>query len=102
MALVTISGYPCSGKSTRANQLKGAFEEKLADPSYTGQIEKVVIVSDDLLSLTRQAYDGKSSLSAYSPLHRLNIAYAQMGRKRSHSALPFSRQCNAPLQTTQS
>lgn len=59
MALITISGYPCSGKSTRAIQLKDAFEEQLADPSYDGPVKKVVVVSDDLLSLTRQAYDGR-------------------------------------------
>ena len=59
MALITISGYPCSGKSTRANQLKDALEKQLGDPSYDGPVKKVVIVSDDMLSLTRQAYDGK-------------------------------------------
>jgi hypothetical protein len=59
MALLTISGYPCSGKSIRTNQLKDAFEEQLADPSYNGPVKKVVVVSDDLLNLTRQAYDGK-------------------------------------------
>jgi len=66
MALITISGYPCSGKSTRASQLKGAFEEQLVDPSYNGPVKKVVLISDDLLNLTREAYDGKylSSLAS--------------------------------------
>lgn len=63
MALITISGYPCSGKTIRANQLKDAFEEQLADPSYNGPVKKIVIVSDDLLNLTREVYDGKESLS---------------------------------------
>jgi len=59
MALITISGYPCSGKTTRANQLKDAFEKQLADPPYNGPVKNVVLVSDDLLNLERQAYDGK-------------------------------------------
>lgn len=72
MALITISGYPCSGKSTRANQLKDAFEQQLANPSYNGPVKKVVLVSDDLLNLSRQAYDGKY-LSALVQLYRLII-----------------------------
>lgn len=74
MALITISGYPCSGKSTRANQLKSAFEEQLVNPSYNGPVKRVVLVSDDLLNLTREAYDGKYR-SALVPMYDLIIAH---------------------------
>jgi protein KTI12 len=73
MALITISGFPCSGKSTRASQLKDAFEEQLVNPSYNGSVKKVVLISDDSLNLTRQAYDGKC-LSSLAPLDNLIIA----------------------------
>lgn len=101
MALITISGYPCSGKSTRANQLKDAFEQQLADLSYNGPVKKVVLVSDDLLNLSRQAYDGKY-LYELAPLYSLIIVHVQMGGKKSHSALLSSRQCSAFLRKIQS
>jgi len=68
MALITISGYPCSGKSIRASQLKDAFEKQLVNPLYNGPVKKVVLISDDLLNLTREAYDGKY-LSSLTPLY---------------------------------
>ncbi len=74
MALITISGYPCSGKSTRANQLKDAFEQQLADPSYNGPVKKVVLVSDELLNLSRQAYDG-NYFPAIAPVYGLIIVH---------------------------
>lgn len=58
MALITITGYPCSGKSRRAQQLKGYLESKLADPEYRGPTLKVVLLSDDDLNLSRSVYDG--------------------------------------------
>ena len=58
MALVTISGYPSSGKSTRALQLKKYFEEKISEPSYEGSLKTVVLISDDSLELTRDGYNG--------------------------------------------
>lgn len=58
MALVTISGYPCSGKTTRALKLKEAFEQRLSDPAYAGPVTKVVLISDDTLELSREAYSG--------------------------------------------
>lgn len=59
MALITITGYPCSGKTRRANQLKAALESRLQDPSYSGPQFKVKILSDDELNLTRDAYKGR-------------------------------------------
>ena len=58
MALITISGYPCSGKSTRAEQLRQHLEERLQDPSYAGPQLKVVVLSDDTLNLSRDVYNG--------------------------------------------
>ncbi|KAH8107968.1 chromatin associated protein KTI12 [Cristinia sonorae] len=61
MALITISGYPCSGKSTRAKQLKDSLERRLQDPSYTGPSLKVVILNDDTLNISRDAYSNSRS-----------------------------------------
>jgi len=58
MALITISGYPCSGKTTRALQIKEALEQRIKDDSYTGPITKIVLISDDTLGLSRGGYDG--------------------------------------------
>lgn len=58
MALITVTGYPCSGKSKRAQQLKEYLESKLADPEYHGPTLKVVLLSDDVLNLSRSVYDG--------------------------------------------
>jgi protein KTI12 len=58
MALVTISGYPCSGKTTRALQIRDAFEKRLSDDSYAGPVTKVVLISDDTLGLSREGYNG--------------------------------------------
>ncbi|GJE97735.1 chromatin associated protein KTI12 [Phanerochaete sordida] len=61
MALITISGYPCSGKTRRAHQIKAALERRLEDPSYAGPQLKVVIVSDDTLNISRDAYKDSRS-----------------------------------------
>jgi protein KTI12 len=58
MALVTFSGYPSSGKTHRAIQLKEHLERRLADPTYNDQGLKVVILSDDSLNIDRSSYDG--------------------------------------------
>ena len=59
MAFITISGYPASGKTRRAEQLKQHFERRLQDPAYDGPPLKVVIVSDDSLNLPRSVYNGE-------------------------------------------
>lgn len=61
MALVTISGLPCSGKSYRATQFKQFFEDKITDPSYSGPLAKVVIISDHNLNVQRSAYNDSRS-----------------------------------------
>jgi protein KTI12 len=58
MALVTVSGFPSSGKSRRALQLKEQLENHIQDDAYQGPLSKVVILSDDTLNLARNVYDG--------------------------------------------
>ena len=58
MALITITGYPSSGKSKRAQQLREYLESRLADPEYHGPTLKVAVLSDDNLNLSRSVYDG--------------------------------------------
>ncbi|KAL7418918.1 kti12, chromatin associated [Cryptotrichosporon argae] len=57
MALITITGYPCSGKSTRAHELRRHFEGRLADPTYTGPPLSVVVVDDEGSHVSRAVYD---------------------------------------------
>ena len=53
MALLTITGYPCSGKTRRVEQLKAFFASQLgAEPAY-----KIVHLSDDALHVPRSVYD---------------------------------------------
>ena len=59
MALITFTGYPSSGKSRRAAQLKGALESRLQDPTYAGPQLKVVVISDDTLNISRDSYRGE-------------------------------------------
>lgn len=59
MALITLAGFPAAGKSTRTAQLVDVLTARIADPDYQGPIQKVVIVSDDSLGLTRECYDGR-------------------------------------------
>jgi len=58
MALITISGYPCSGKTRRANELKAYFENSLASPDYAGPKLKVLVISDDSVNIKREVYNG--------------------------------------------
>jgi tRNA uridine 5-carbamoylmethylation protein Kti12 len=60
MALITISGYPCSGKSRRAAQIKEHIERRIAGPDYTGPALSVTVLSDDTLNIGREAYNGES------------------------------------------
>ncbi|EIN11621.1 chromatin associated protein KTI12 [Punctularia strigosozonata HHB-11173 SS5] len=79
MALITVSGYPSSGKTRRAEQLRAHLEQRLADPSYIGPKLKVVVVSDDTLSLPRSVYnDSRSEKPARGAL--FTAAQRAMGR----------------------
>ncbi|KAH9839280.1 chromatin associated protein KTI12 [Rhodofomes roseus] len=60
MALITISGFPSSGKSRRAHQIKAHLESRMQEPSYSGPRLKVSIISDDELNIDRSVYgDGR-------------------------------------------
>ena len=65
MAMITISGYPCSGKSRRVEQLRSHLEARLQDPSYDGPQLKVVVVSDDSLNIPRSVYAGNAIFFDY-------------------------------------
>jgi len=61
MALITFSGYPSSGKTRRAIQLKDYLDRHLLDPPYNGQAQKVVILSDNSVNIDRSSYDDSRS-----------------------------------------
>ncbi|KAF9000371.1 chromatin associated protein KTI12 [Hymenopellis radicata] len=61
MALITISGYPCSGKTRRAQQISEFIEYKLKEPEYTGPQYKIVVISDHSLNISRSAYNDSRS-----------------------------------------
>ncbi|KZS88266.1 chromatin associated protein KTI12 [Sistotremastrum niveocremeum HHB9708] len=57
MALITVTGYPCSGKSKRVNdELVPSLQRRIDDPSYTGPIKRIVVLSDDSLNIPRSVY----------------------------------------------
>ncbi|KAK9493362.1 chromatin associated protein KTI12 [Lipomyces doorenjongii] len=49
MPIILITGYPCSGKSTRANEIVAAFKAKAPD-------RKVHLVSDEMLEIDKSVY----------------------------------------------
>ncbi|KIJ49474.1 hypothetical protein M422DRAFT_59230 [Sphaerobolus stellatus SS14] len=61
MALVTFTGYPASGKTRRAQELKSYLESRFKSPEYSGKPNKVVYISDDTLSLQRTVYNDSRS-----------------------------------------
>lgn len=71
MALITFSGYPCSGKTTRAIQIKESLEHHLQDASYQGPLKRVTILSDDLLNLDRAVYDRRFLRVCCPPVYSL-------------------------------
>ena len=58
MALVTLTGFPVSGKSKRAQQLLSHLDARLGSPCYAGPKLKVIVISDDGLNIPRSAYNG--------------------------------------------
>ncbi|GAA5843145.1 hypothetical protein JCM9279_001875 [Rhodotorula babjevae] len=59
MAMVTLCGFPCSGKSTRAAQLASFLDAKLADPACPPKHRprKVVVLNDESLGISKRSYD---------------------------------------------
>jgi protein KTI12 len=68
MAMITFSGYPSSGKSTRAKELSQFLESKLASPSCSPSTSrlKVVIINDESLGISKGSYDGAFLRSVWS------------------------------------
>jgi len=61
MALITISGYPSSGKSRRVTQLQGYLTTQLQCPMYEGPYHTIEVISDDTVDLERSVYDESRS-----------------------------------------
>ncbi|EJT81038.1 hypothetical protein GGTG_01026 [Gaeumannomyces tritici R3-111a-1] len=55
MPLVMVTGYPTSGKSTRARQLHADFSERVQTPA--GSKYRVHMISDQTLGISRAVYD---------------------------------------------
>lgn len=60
MALITIVGFPCSGKSTRASQIKEYLEKRIRNES-DGPKLGIVLVDDDNSHVPRSTYDSQST-----------------------------------------
>jgi protein KTI12 len=56
MALVTIVGFPCCGKSTRASQIKEYLEKRIREEAEGPRLG-VVLVDDDNSHVPRSTYD---------------------------------------------
>ena len=91
MAFITISGFPCSGKSRRAEQLRAHLERRLEDPSYEGPQLKVVVVSDDTLNIPRSVYDGEHAFRTSSATEK--ITGLQMVEQKNLHGVHCSPQC---------
>lgn len=61
MALVTFSGFPCSGKTTRARQLETYLSHRLSLPDCPPHLARtrVLVINDESLSLSKAVYDGQ-------------------------------------------
>lgn len=58
MALITLSGFPAAGKSTRAVQICDFLSNKILSTDYNGPIKKILVISDHSLAISRSVYDG--------------------------------------------
>jgi hypothetical protein len=72
MALVTFSGYPSSGKTRRAIQLKEHLNRRLADPSCNA-LRQVIVLSDDSLNIDRSSYNGTVPLPLRLPCQSITM-----------------------------
>ena len=62
MVLLTISGFPSSGKTTRARELAAFFDTKIAASDVPAiKRLKVAVINDESLNLSKTAYDGTFS-----------------------------------------
>jgi len=56
-----VTGFPCSGKTTRAEQLRNHIQNKIKDEEYSGPLKTVVVINDDALNILRSSYDDSKS-----------------------------------------
>lgn len=75
MALVTVVGFPCSGKSRLAEALVESIKQRLEAPEYAGPKLEVVLVSDETSHVSRAVYDSEW------PSDRKTFAFA---RREAH------------------
>lgn len=61
MALITVSGFPSSGKTRFVEALRLSFEARLQDPAYAGPSLEVKRIEDDLAHLGRESYSGPAT-----------------------------------------
>ncbi|KAJ2888188.1 kti12, chromatin associated [Coemansia aciculifera] len=61
MPLIMMTGYPSSGKSTRALELRQLFEARLAEPQHQHRRLTVQIINDASLGVTHDAYGSASA-----------------------------------------
>ncbi|WFD37047.1 kti12, chromatin associated [Malassezia cuniculi] len=61
MALLVVTGPPCSGRSTHA----AAIERYLSERLGTSELESVVVVRDDDVHASRSVYDKSRARAAY-------------------------------------
>jgi protein KTI12 len=61
MALITLTGFPCAGKTRRAEQIRSHLEAFLKDAAYSGPHLAVSYLSDDVLNIDRHVYDGQDT-----------------------------------------
>ncbi|KAG6864792.1 hypothetical protein C0991_007122 [Blastosporella zonata] len=101
MALVTISGFPSSGKTKRAEQIRSTLVDYLKDKSYQGPISKVVVLSDDVLNLKRSSYDGDyaQNIQIAETLKRTNVFSDSRSEKPARGALFTAMQRQMALDT---
>jgi protein KTI12 len=55
MPLIIMSGFPCSGKTRRAEEIKKFFEERCKAENKKLRIH---IVNDEVLGISKLAYKG--------------------------------------------
>lgn len=56
MPLIIITGYPSSGKTQRANEIKEYLSERL---QQEGKSFRIHIINDESLHVPKEAYKGK-------------------------------------------
>jgi hypothetical protein len=96
MAMITLAGYPASGKTTRAQELVEYLNTRLVDPSTPPSFARLkpVLINDESLNLAKSVYDG--AYTSLSPLWKRQLTSASQSRRPSRetgSSDPF--QCGA-------